>query len=227
MRLSDLSIDLDRLKKMQFEIANSVVLEDKYRMEEVKHVVGVDQAFVGDMVVSCAVRLKYPELTLEEEKCEVEEVRFPYIPTFLMFREGDPAVKVVSSILLPKTVILVDGSGIAHPRRCGLATYVALKTGEAAIGITKRKLWGEEVEKNGETALVHDGEVIGYVLKTCKRCKPIYISPGSYISPRTSLEFVKTCLRGYKLPEPVRLAHNLATEVARKLREGERGGKES
>ncbi len=147
----------------------------------------------------------------------IEEVSFPYIPTFLMFREGEPAVNVVKEVLGGRCVILVDGSGIAHPRRCGLATYVALKVGEPAIGITKRKLFGREEPDNGLIALKDDGDVIGYVLKSCRRCKPIYVSPGSYITPKTALRVVKECLRGYRLPEPIRAAHRYANEVKSEL----------
>ena len=88
--------------------------------------------------------LSFPKLEVVKEGVEIENVDFPYIPTFLMFREGKPAVNVVKKVLkdVDNVVLLVDGSGIAHPRRCGLATYVAIETGFPSIGITKRRLHG-------------------------------------------------------------------------------------
>lgn len=211
-------MNLEELRVIQEKLAEKVVLRDKYTIDEVEYVIGVDQAFVGKKVISCAVKFTFPELEKIDYAIEVEEVDFPYIPTFLMFREGDPAVNVVSKIVSERSVILVDGSGIAHPRKCGLATYVAVSINEPSVGITKKKLYGEIAEEDGLQKLKDGNMTIGYVLKTCKRCKPIYISPGSYITPKTSLKIVRMCLKGYKLPEPVRAAHKLATSVRKEVR---------
>ncbi len=203
-------------------MAKEVVLEDALSVKDIRFVLGVDQAFVGrvkEKVISACVALSYPDLRQVDRDVIIEEVTFPYIPTFLMFREGDPAVRVVGRVLdrvgREGVVVIVDGSGIAHPRRCGLATYIALKLRVPTIGVTKRWLYGRVDEPKGvmeSSPIRDDEEVIGYALKTCKACKPIFISPGSYISPETALEIVKSCLRGYKLPEPIRLAHELANK---------------
>ncbi len=215
-------MDLERLKRFQEELAKKVVLEDRIGLKDLEFVLGVDQSFVGrkrEKVISACVALNFPELEVVEKNVRVEEVDFPYIPTFLMFREGDPAVRAVKPVLdridRDKAVVLVDGSGIAHPRRCGLATYVALRLNVPTVGITKRKLYGEVElpEREMEARPIYDrGEVIGYALKTCKNCKPIFVSPGSYLTPKTALEIVIACVKGHKLPEPVRLAHELATK---------------
>ncbi|OYT34560.1 endonuclease V [Archaeoglobales archaeon ex4484_92] len=210
-------MNIERLKKIQFELAKKVKLEDKYRIGDIEYVVGVDQAFIGDFIISAAVLLTFPDLNEVRKEYRIEETSFPYIPSFLMFREGDPAVRVVKRILEPRSLILVDGSGIAHPRRCGLATYIAIKTGEPSVGVTKKKLYGSVDHEGGLTVLKDNSEIIGYVLKSCKRCKPIYISPGNYISPKSALVAVKMCLRGHKLPEPIRLAHVYANYVKREL----------
>ncbi|MBO8182659.1 MAG: endonuclease V [Archaeoglobus sp.] len=211
-------IDLEKLKAEQNFLAKLVRLEDRLKLDEIKYVIGVDQAFEdfkGEKtnVISAAVLMSFPELEVVEEKTLAEAVSFPYIPGYLMFREGESAIKVVKELAQPRTVVLVDGSGIAHPRRCGLACFVGIKTGAPTIGITKHRLVGEyeEPKRVGEAKpLIFEGERIGYVLKTCKRCRPIFISPGSYISPELSLEVVKACLRGFKLPEPIRIADRLA-----------------
>lgn len=211
-------MNLEELRRIQEEMARSVVLEDLIPLEELEYVVGVDQAFINDEVISCAVKLTFPEMEVVDKAVRVEKVTFPYIPTFLMFREGEPALNAVRGLVEGKTAIMVDGSGIAHPRRCGLATYIALKLKRPTVGITKKKLFGELIEvEDGLWKLLDGSETIGYGLKTCRRCSPIYISPGSYISPDSALELTKRCLKGYKLPEPVRIADKLTKEFKRRL----------
>ncbi len=218
-------MNLKELEEFQLKLSKKVVLEDRIKIEDLKFVAGVDQAFVGNKVISACVLLSFPELEVVKEGVEIENVEFPYIPTFLMFREGKPAVNVVKKVLkdVDNVVLLVDGSGIAHPRKCGLATYIAIETGIPSIGITKRRLYGrvEEPRDVMEAKPIYDNsEIIGYALKPCKNCNPIYISPGNYVKPETALKIVKSCLRGYKLPEPIRLAHNLANKSKnRKLSE--------
>ena len=211
-------MNLEELRRIQEEMSRSVVLEDLIPLEELEYVVGVDQAFISDEVVSCAVKLTFPELEVVDKAVRVEKVTFPYIPTFLMFREGEPAVNAVKGLVDDRAAIMVDGSGIAHPRRCGLATYIALKLRKPTVGITKKRLFGEMVEvEDGLWRLLDGSETIGYALKSCRRCKPIFISPGSYISPDSALELTRKCLKGYKLPEPVRIADKLTKEVKREL----------
>ncbi|MFO7966621.1 MAG: endonuclease V [Archaeoglobaceae archaeon] len=215
--------DLEELKRSQQELAEKVVLTDEFDLGGMEYVAGVDQSFVGEKVISACALLKFPSLEPVRGKTTVENVSFPYIPTFLMFREGMPAVRAVSTTIedidKSKVAVVVDGSGIAHPRKCGLACYVAVKTDLPTIGITKKRLFGE-VEEPQEVLesrpIMDEGELIGYALKTCKRCRPIYISPGGHITPQNALLFIKECIKGYKLPEPVRMAHELATEARKK-----------
>lgn len=209
-------MNLEELKKEQLRIAERVDLRDRYRVEELRYVIGVDQTFIGDKVISCAVKFEFPALKEVSRNFSVEEVTFPYIPTFLMFREGEPAVNAVKGLISDATVVLVDGSGIAHPRRCGLATYVAVKTNTPAIGVTKKKLYGE-VFGRGEIREIRDrGEIIGYTFKACGNCKELYISPGSFVSPKTALEIVKICTRK-NLPIPIEAAHEFGQELKKKL----------
>ncbi|MCS7144949.1 MAG: endonuclease V [Archaeoglobaceae archaeon] len=205
-------MNIEELKELQLKIAEKVDLRDRYSVEEIEYVIGVDQTFIGDKVLSCAVKFEFPKLKEVERNFSIEDVSFPYIPGFLMFREGEPAIKAVKKLISGKSVILVDGSGIAHPRRCGLATFIAIKTDTPSIGITKKKLYGE-IEGDGEVKIIKDGgNVIGYTLKWCKNCKEIFISPGSFISPKTALEVVKICMKG-RLPLPIKIAHEFGQEL--------------
>jgi len=189
-------MDLEELKRIQMELAERIVLRDAVNIDDVKYVIGVDQSFLPDeRVISACALLTFPSLELVKSSVKVEKVNFPYIPTFLMFREGDPAVNAVRSIVdglgedKNRTIVVVDGSGIAHPRKCGLASYIALKLEIPSIGVTKRKLYGKVVDpdKEMQSTPIYDGEeIIGYALKSCKRCKPItYLLVA--ISPRKRL----------------------------------------
>ena len=206
-------MNLKELEEVQRRIAERVRIEEA---GEVSYVAGVDQAFFKhgnvEYVVSSAVLMSYPDLKLIDSSSLVEEVEFPYIPTFLMFRESKPALKVLRKILREKTVIMVDGSGLAHPRKCGIATYIGVKLENPSIGITKKKLFGEIRGEEEPKKLFVDGMHVGYQLKTCRRCNPIFVSVGNLITPEESLEIVKNCLRGYRLPEPVRIADRLSKE---------------
>lgn len=212
---------MKELERYQIELAKKVILKDSVKLEDIEYVAGVDQAFLDDLVISACALFSFPDMKFLKSSVDSEHVTFPYIPGFLMFREGDPAVKVIKKTVKERnSVILVDGSGIAHPRRCGLATFIAIKTGFPTVGITKRRLFGRcEIPKRVMEAkpIYDNSEVIGYTLKTCKRCKPIFISPGNYLTPRTALDIVEKCLRGHKLPEPIRIAHNLANEYKRSI----------
>lgn len=213
---------IEKLKKTQEELAKKIVLSDKYTIDEINYVAGVDQSFVAEKIISACVLLDFPSLKPLKGKTTVEVVKFPYIPTFLMFREGMPAVRAVKSVLsnFENVVVLVDGSGVAHPRKCGLACYISIQTGIPSVGITKKKLFGEaeDPEELYESKpLMNKEELLGFSLKTCKRCRPIYISPGSYITPESALLLTKRCLKGHKLPEPIRIAHNLATKAKKKF----------
>ncbi len=206
-------MNLKELEKIQREIAEKVRIK---KLRKVDYVAGVDQTFFKvkeeEYIVSSAILMTFPELEPVSSENVVEKVTFPYIPTFLMFRESRPAIRVLKKILRENSVVMVDGSGLAHPRRCGLATYIGVKLEIPSIGITKKRLFGEIYGKGEIRKMFADDMHIGYELKTCKRCNPIYISVGNLITPENALDIVQKCLKGYKLPEPVRIADKLSKE---------------
>ncbi|AIY89207.1 endonuclease V [Geoglobus acetivorans] len=207
-------MNLKRLREIQNEISNRVTISE---VEEIEYVAGVDTAFFRhsgtEYAVSSAVLMSYPELELMIAESVVDTVDFPYIPTYLMFRESRTAIKALKKVLREKTVVMVDGSGLAHPRRCGIATYIGVELSLPAIGITKKRLCGEIAGEGDVKKLIVDGEHVGYEILTCRRCKPIYVSVGNRITPEKALEVVMNCLRGYKLPEPVRIADKYSKKV--------------
>ncbi len=145
-------------------------------------------------------------------------VDFPYIPGLLSFRESPILLKAITKIKSEPDVIILDAQGIAHPRGIGLASHIGLLLDKPSIGCAKTRLIGEydEVgEKVGNYTLLKTKEkTIGAVLRTRKNVKPVFISPGHKIDLGTSIDLVLKSCRGYRLPEPIRQAHNLVKKTA-------------
>jgi deoxyribonuclease V len=157
------------------------------------------------------VILSYPSLEITEIKVVTDRINFPYVPGLLSFREMPLLLKAFEKIERGPDLVLVDGQGIAHPRRVGLASHLGLWLGVPTIGCAKSRLCGEHeippLEAGRSTELVDNGEVIGAVLRTKESVKPLYISIGHLIDLPSAIRFVMACCRGYRLPEPTRLAH--------------------
>lgn len=180
---------------------------------------GADISFnkYSTTVYAGIVTLSFPGMQVIDEATAVTEVKFPYVPGLLAFREI-PAILNVWNLMEHKPDILVfDGHGIAHPRRMGIATHFGLVTNSITIGCAKSLLCGEyEVPANepfSTSDIIHKGEIIGQALRTKKNCKPIHVSPGHFISLQESVEIMKQCTGKYRIPEPTRLAHILVNRV--------------
>ena len=211
---------LENLRRIQREAASKVILEDEFE-SPIEAVAGIDLAFSGDDGVAACIAMDYPPTKIVEVQTLVMPLDFPYIPTFLTFREGPPMVKVISSLRTKVNVFLINGQGITHPLRCGLASHVGVESGRPTIGVTTSRLVGEyehEPKNEGKAVpLTCNGERVGWVLKSRSGSRPIFVSPGHRVGLDSSLRIVKTCLLGHKLPEPLRMAHVAANEEKRKL----------
>ena len=157
------------------------------------------------------VVLSYPELRLVETQMVNEKVNFPYIPGLLSFREAPLVLAACEKLTVNPDLILVDGQGIAHPRRMGLASHLGLFLDTPTIGCAKSRLCGNHqvpgTEPGNYAELVDNGEVIGAALRTKLGTNPLYVSIGHKIDLPTAIHWVLACCRDYRLPEPTRLAH--------------------
>jgi deoxyribonuclease V len=157
------------------------------------------------------VVLNYPELRLVETKVMNGKLDFPYVPGLLSFREAPLTLAACEQLSLTPDLVLVDGQGIAHPRRLGLASHLGLFLDTPTIGCAKSRLCGSHQtpgEKPGSYAeLVDGGETIGAALRTKLGVSPIYVSIGHRVDLEAAIYWVLECCRGYRLPEPTRLAH--------------------
>ena len=178
-----------------------------------RFIAGVDVS-VGKgqgMAKGAVVVLNYPELRLVETKVAQGKLGLPYIPGLLSFRELPLILDACEKLTVTPDLILVDGQGVAHPRRFGLASHLGLFLDTPTIGCAKSRLCGShevpDVEAGSYAELVDGGETIGVALRTKLGVKPVYVSIGHKIDPQAAIYWVMKCCRGYRLPEPTRLAH--------------------
>ena len=160
---------------------------------------------------AAVVVLRYPELIAVEIKKASGKLTLPYIPGLLSFRESPLILAACRMVSLTPDLVLVDGQGVAHPRRVGLASHLGLFLKIPTVGCAKSLLCGKYVvpgEKPGDySEIVDNGETIGVALRTRAGVKPVYVSTGHLIGLEPAIYWVLECCRDYRLPEPTRLAH--------------------
>lgn len=200
---------------IQQQLRGEVVRED--RLGPVRHVAGVDVGFEegGALTRAAVAVLGFPSLELVDHAIFHVPTRFPYVPGLLSFREIPAVIGALEKLTVIPDLLLCDGQGIAHPRRCGIASHLGLLCGIPSIGVAKTRLIGEHVEPPGlrgaSVPLLDHGETIGAVLRSRPGVKPLYISIGHRISLATALDYVMACVTRYRLPETTRWAHRLAS----------------
>jgi len=180
-------------------------------------VAGVDVGIPhGRKVARAAVAvLEYPQLLLHESVVVERELRFPYVPGLLSFREVPPILDALETLNTFPDLILCDGQGLAHPRRFGLACHLGVVTDTPTIGVAKKRLIGSHPEVpdvRGQWMPLQDGEeTVGVALRTRAQVKPVFVSIGHRVSLDSAVAFVMACSPRYRLPETTRQAHRLAS----------------
>lgn len=205
---------------LQTRLAPQVVLEGD--PGDVRLVAAADVAFVDPpqagrrpgLARAAVLLLSYPELALLESHVIEGPVTFPYVPGLLSFRETPVLTQAFARLSREPDLLLVDGHGYAHPRRFGLACHLGLLLAVPTIGCAKSRLCGEHAqpapERGSACALVHEGEVVGLVLRTRDGVAPVYVSAGHKIGLQSAAQWVLRLTRGYRLPEPIRGADRLS-----------------
>jgi deoxyribonuclease V len=184
---------------------------------EVRHIAGIDVGFEYEgRVARAAVAVLRADTLVTVDQCVARrETRFPYITGLLSFREIPAILDALDKLTIQPDLLLMDGQGIAHPRRVGIASHLGLVTGMPSIGVGKSRLTGRHAEppaeKGGWTPLLSRGETIGAVLRTRPGCRPLYISTGHRVSLETAIAWVLRATTRYRLPETTRAAHRLAS----------------
>ena len=203
----------EEARRIQNGLRRQVVRTDRFG--RINTVAGVDIGLKKDIARASVVVLSFPELQVIDSVVTESPVRFPYIPGLLSFREIPPLLTAFTQLQTEPDLVIVDGQGIAHPRRFGLASHLGLILDKPAIGCAKSRLCGQyeepESEQGSYTYLMDKDEVIGAVVRTRKNVQVVYISIGHRISLDAARTWTLACCRGYRLPETTRYAHNAAS----------------
>jgi deoxyribonuclease V len=182
-------------------------------------IAGLDCAFSSDgkRIFAAAVVINTSDFSIIETTTANRKVDFPYIPGLLSFREAPACLDAIEKLKTNPDVFVVDGQGIAHPRRLGIASHIGLLIDKPAIGCAKSRLIGtfkEPGNKKGSfSPLMDSGEEIGVVLRTRTDVKPLYVSAGHKCTLDDAISVVLQCTTKYRLPEPSRLAHQLVGQA--------------
>jgi deoxyribonuclease V len=201
----------EKLEKYQEKLSKLVIRESK--TTSFKKIAGVDAIYTNNIGVCVALNFDLEDFKIiDKAVCEMK-VNFPYIPGFLAFHEGPLIIKAIKRLSIKPDLLLVDGHGIAHPRKCGLASFVGVLLNMPTIGVAKKKLYGRI-----KNSYLYDekGEVIGTIVKQINSKRCFYVSIGHMISLSDALEIVLKCtIRNY--PEPLRIAHEEVKKIIKDL----------
>ena len=206
---------IEAARTLQAELANRVSLHDDFA--EPLILAGFDVGFEEEGAITRAAVVLLDAKTLQPIESHIARVKtsMPYVPGLLSLRELPALMAALDMLTRTPDLVFVDGQGIAHPRRLGIAAHFGVVTGLPSLGVAKKVLAGRhnqpEQIQGDYTPLVHRGDHIGWALRSKLRCNPLIVSPGHRVSMQTSLDWVLRTLRGYRLPEPTRLADRIAS----------------
>ncbi|MHA2406099.1 MAG: endonuclease V [Candidatus Hermodarchaeia archaeon] len=207
------NLDLDEKRRILSTIADKVIVKDIVQ-KPITTVAGIDTAFLDNLAITAGLLMKYPSFEVIKMISTKIAVDFPYIPKLLSFREGPLIINLIEAMEEKPDIFFINAHGIAHPMFCGCASYVGVIADVPTIGIASQNLCGEynyEPEEPGQyTALTYHKRKVGWVYKSKKECRPIFISPGHQVSHEQSLTITMNSINNHKLPEPLHQAHLLA-----------------
>ena len=205
-------MDLYELKKEQYKFAGKIVIQDSFN--KVKTIGGVDCVQINNKIVACVVVCEYPSMKLIEKKIAVLNDPLPYHPGFLAYREMPAMIDAFNDLENEPDLILVDGSGILHPRKLGIASHLGLSLNKPTIGVVRNLYLG----RNEKGKIYLEGDLVGFEVKTKEFAKPLYISPGHLVSLGSCLNIIKDSIKPpHKMPEPLHLAQKIAKKKIKKI----------
>jgi deoxyribonuclease V len=193
-------MEYSNIIKQQEALSKKVVAKNTFQV--IKSICGVDVSYKNNMAFASAVileRKNFEQLELVNKKVSVKQ---PYVPGLLFLREAEPVLSTLKLLKNDFDLLLVDGHGQLHPRKCGLASYLGLILNKPTIGVAKRLLCGQRKDN----LVTYNGKILGTVVET-KPNKKVFVSVGHKISLKTATEIVQELIKENEwLPEPLRLA---------------------
>lgn len=212
---------------IQNELKKKISLKNIFSRSNIRLVAGVDLAYWENnnkqYGTCCIVVIDYNTKEVVEKVNSVGEIKVPYIPGFLAFREMPLVIKASKKLVVEPDIFIFDGNGYLHQRHMGIATHASFFLNKPTIGVAKSYLKIKETdfempedEEGSYTDIVINKEIYGRVLRTRKTVKPIFISCGNYIDLDSSTEIVLNLINNEsRLPIPTRLA-DLETHIKRR-----------
>lgn len=210
-------IDIQALRAEQRRRASEVIRHDDLPVGLPAFIAGADVGFEQEGAVTRAAIaiLHYPSLELVEYQVARIATTMPYIPGFLSFREYPALLAAWQQLRQKPDLFFVDGHGISHPRRLGIASHFGLLVDVPTIGVAKKRLCGHfaplDAAAGALVPLEEKGEQLGWVWRSKARCNPLFIATGHRVSTDSALVWVQRCMAGFRLPEPTRLADAIAS----------------
>lgn len=203
---------------LQKELAQQVDAKTPIPLATMRYVAGVDVSVKNEVSRAAIVVLTFPDLEVVEAVTATMPTPFPYISGLLSFREGAVILEAHDKLTIQPDAYIFDGQGIAHPRRLGIAAHIGLWLDRPTLGCGKTWLIGAytepDIERGSYSPMVDKGDVIGMVVRTRTRVKPVFISVGHKATLDTAVELALRCTTKYRLPEPIRHAHNTAGQYS-------------
>ncbi|MFA5065327.1 MAG: deoxyribonuclease V [Dehalococcoidia bacterium] len=204
-------LDVSQARELQVQLSHKVIrCHDKMK---IKLIAGIDVSVsrFSRTGRAAVVVVNYPDLEVREIAVAEGDINFPYIPGLLSFREAPLALRAWKGLKTRPDLLMVDGQGLAHPRRLGIASHLGLLLDIPTIGCAKSRLIGTHdtlsEEAGSYSLLMENGEVIGAAVRTKRAVKPLYVSIGHKTDLDSAIRLVLNCCQGFRLPQPTRLAH--------------------
>lgn len=205
--------DMKLMIKEQLRLAKKIIVRDQLP-KHIRTIAGCDVSFINDTGVAAVVVTTKQDFKVVDKALYKGKPLIPYIPGFLSYREMSLILKAFSKLKKKPDIMLVDGNGILHPRRIGIASHLGLLLDIPTIGVAKKLLMGVVDDKG---FVVVNNEKRAMFLKTKPYAKPVIVSPGFKISLKTAIEIVSEMIQyPHKLPEPLHIAHRVSKEHAKK-----------
>ena len=199
---------------LQTRLSARVIHNSRLKPDHMVKVAGIDTAYTKSAARAAVVVMNLKDMTILDKAVAARAVRFPYVSGLLAFREGPVILEALDKLETAPDLLMLDGQGVAHPRRFGIASHIGLLTDIPSVGCAKTRLLGnyeEPQQSRGSTSDLTDGEeTIGAVVRTRTGVKPVFVSTGHLMNLNDSIRVVLRSCRGYRLPEPIRQADHLS-----------------
>jgi len=206
---------------IQDEMAGQVELHGNIDYPKLIAAVDTSYGSDGEIVFAAAVVTSFPQIEIVEQTYHFDSVNFPYYPGLFYFREGPVIIEALAKITSDPELLIVHGHGLAHPRLCGMACHIGIVFDKPTIGCARKLLAGRHrpvgsAKGNCQPIVIRTKEV-GIVYCSKDNVKPIIISPAYKCNLAQAKNIIVECLRGFRLPEPLRLAHLYANKYSRHM----------